>query len=45
VDFADPECYDWEKLTDVLERIKRNESFYIPFYDQNEDIVYLYIFK
>jgi len=39
VDFANPECYDWEKLIAVLERIKKKETFFIPFYDQDEDIV------
>ena len=39
VDFSNPDCYDWENLVKVLQKIRNNESFTIPFYDVDEDVL------
>jgi hypothetical protein len=41
VDLSNPQCFNWDKLVDVMEKISKKIPATINFYDQDEDIMYI----
>lgn len=39
VDLSNPQCFNWDKLVDVLEKISKKLPATINYYDQDEDIM------
>lgn len=39
VDLSNPQCFNWDELVNVMNKISRRQPATISFYDQDEDVM------